>query len=123
MTSTWPLLLTCVACGVAGQLCLKIGASRLIGLSVDLAGVTELMRRVLMTPLLLIGLAMYGIGAVLWLLALSRAPLSYVYSFTALTFVLVMISSWLLLGEPIPLLRVVGILLILGGFLLAATAR
>ena len=71
---------------------------------------------------LVAGLVSYGMGTVLWIIALSRASLTLVYPFTALTFVLVYGAGVMLLGEPVPVRAWIGILLILCGlFLISST--
>lgn len=75
-----------------------------------------------LNPTVFLGLLLYGLSTVLWLLGLSKIPLSAAYPFTALTFVLVMIASRVVLGEHIPLWRTLGLLLIIGGFVLSSVA-
>ena len=45
------------------------------------------------------GLALYGLGMLLWLWALAQLPLQVVYPFTMLTLILVFIASILIFGE------------------------
>jgi drug/metabolite transporter (DMT)-like permease len=61
------------------------------------------------------GLVCYGLGTVIWIYGLSKAPLSVVYPFTALTFVLVYAASVLVVGETTSARSLIGIALILGG--------
>jgi undecaprenyl phosphate-alpha-L-ara4N flippase subunit ArnE len=61
------------------------------------------------------GLALYGLGSAVWIFCMSRAPLSVVYPFTALTFVLVMLSAYTFLGERPGTAEMVGAGLILCG--------
>jgi drug/metabolite transporter (DMT)-like permease len=64
------------------------------------------------------GLFAYAIGTLLWIYALSRAPLTVAYPFTALTFALVYLAGALLFGEPVALKTLAGVALILGGLFL-----
>jgi drug/metabolite transporter (DMT)-like permease len=66
------------------------------------------------------GLFCYGLGTVLWILALSKAPLTVVYPFTALTFVLVYAAGVLFLGETASMRSLLGIALILVGLFLVS---
>ena len=50
---------------------------------------------------ILCGLCLYAFGMVLWLYVLNNFPLTKVYPFTMLTFVLVGIGSIFLLKEPV----------------------
>jgi drug/metabolite transporter (DMT)-like permease len=71
-------------------------------------------------PMVLIGLACYVLAALTWIAALTRLDLSVAYPFLALNFVLVALSSWLILDETLPPLRWLGILVICAGILLVA---
>jgi drug/metabolite transporter (DMT)-like permease len=50
---------------------------------------------------LLLALTVYGVATLLWLVVLSRVPLSVAFPFYGLTFLLVPTFAWLLLKEPI----------------------
>jgi len=64
------------------------------------------------------GLASFALGAVFYILILTRLPLNVAQSFAALQFVAVVLASWLVLGEPIGAARWAGIGLIGTGILL-----
>jgi undecaprenyl phosphate-alpha-L-ara4N flippase subunit ArnE len=64
---------------------------------------------------ILLGLASYAVGTVFWVLALARLPLSKVYPFTILTFVLVYVASVYVLGERLSVTLAIGVLLVLSG--------
>ena len=55
-----------------------------------------------------------------WLLAITRAQLSFLYPFMALSFVLVALFSLLILKEDVSLLRWVGIIVICVGVFLVS---
>lgn len=64
------------------------------------------------------GLTFYAVGTLLWIYALSKARLTLVYPYTAVTFVIVYVAGALLFNEPVPGRAIVGIGLILFGLLL-----
>lgn len=113
------LLLTAISLGAGGQICLKIGVNAL-----NQGGNASplVILRGIFTPYVLAGFLLYGISSLLYLVALSRLDLSYAYPFVALSFVMVTLLSWYLLDETLPLLRVVGLVLILGGVLTVAAS-
>ncbi|MBC7241645.1 MAG: multidrug resistance protein [Anaerolineae bacterium] len=123
MTKTILLILFDVLVSVAGQLTLKRGMMEVGKIDAaffanPLAGIWRMFTT---TPLVLLGLAMYGVGAFIWLIVLSRANLSYAYPMIALTYVLVPLAAWLFLNEPaIPPLRWAGMALIIVGVALVA---
>jgi drug/metabolite transporter (DMT)-like permease len=63
------------------------------------------------------GLAIYGIGTVFWLAALSRTELSYAYPFASLSYVIMLVASWFMFDEKITLARIIGTVLICIGVL------
>ena len=73
-------------------------------------------------PFVFSGLVLYIISTIVWLIALSKTTLSFVYPFAALIFVLVMLSARIVFFEQVPTLRYVGILLICVGFLISSLA-
>jgi drug/metabolite transporter (DMT)-like permease len=107
-----PMVLVVVGslCAAAGQIYLKLGAT----------GATSLADYV--NPRLGIGFGLYAVGSVLWVVALSKLPLSRVYPFTVLTFVLVYVASFAILGERISGTVITGALLVLAGLIVIATA-
>ncbi|KCZ91595.1 EamA family transporter [Hyphomonas johnsonii] len=70
---------------------------------------------VAMNPLFVLALAIYGSATLLWIYVLKLVPLSYAYSFMALTFVLVPLMASLWLGESLNLKYAIGACLIIAG--------
>lgn len=69
---------------------------------------------------ILLGLALYMAGTVLWVRALSTAALTVVYPFTALTYVMVNVLAFALLGERMTIRGLLGTALVLLGLFLVA---
>ncbi len=113
------LLLTAITLGACGQICLKVGVNA-VNSGGSASALTIL--RGIFTPYVLAGFVLYGLSSLLYLVAISRLDLSYAYPFVALSFVMVTVLSWRILGETLPLLRVVGLVLILGGVLTVAAS-
>ena len=110
------LVCACTALGAAAQILMSVGTHRLghssvVGLLGSPAGWLKLATN---TPLLT-GYSLYGLSAVLLVLALRNAELSILYPIIALTYVWVAILSWALLHEQIHPARMVGIALIIVG--------
>jgi multidrug transporter EmrE-like cation transporter len=118
----WWLILLSVASGVAGQTVIKMGVSQ-PGSSEAAAGLISLVTMIVRSPMVLLGLVLYGIGALAWIAVLSRMDLSIAYPFLALNFVLVTVSSRLILGETVPFMRWMGIVVICVGILLVSRSN
>lgn len=69
-----------------------------------------------------LGFTLYLAGTICWILALSAVPLTVLYPFTALTFVLVNAFAVMLLGEQLSARGVAGTALVLLGLFLVATS-
>jgi len=113
-------VLPSVFTGVIGQLLLKHGMSRMGPLSLGEGNVLSLIWSVFTNPFVILGLACYMGGVLFWLIALSRADLSFVYPFATLSMALIILSSWLIFGESISPTRLVGIVTIAAGVLIVA---
>lgn len=112
------LVLLAVCLTVTGELFLKSGMNRIGPLSPStLAGSIP---RMLATPPLWIGFGFIACGAAVWLVAISRAPLSWAYPMLSLGYVLVLIFSRIALHEAVPPVRWVGVaVIILGVYLIS----
>lgn len=115
----WWLIAVSITSGVAGQTSMKIGLGQLNG-SAQIVGIPSVIMVILTSPLVLLGLSFYVLGALTWIIVLSRLNLSYAYPFLALNFVLITLVSWLVLGEAIPITRWFGIVCICVGVVLVA---
>ncbi|HXE67281.1 MAG TPA: SMR family transporter [Rhodanobacteraceae bacterium] len=112
--ATLLLLLGSVACDVTGQVCFKLG----VGHEADGNGEVSLLHKVLHSPWIALGVAVYALEFVLWFAALSRTQLSIAFPFTALGYVGVVLASRHILNERISLRRWVGIGTIVVGVVL-----
>jgi multidrug transporter EmrE-like cation transporter len=98
--------------GVVGQILLKQGLAANGPLSLGPDGLPGLFLSLVLNPLVVVGLAIYLVGTLFWLVALSRLDLSYAYPFASLNYILVLISAWFILGEVPSSTRLVGVALI-----------
>ena len=102
---------------VTGELFLKSGMNR-IG-PVVLAALSSTAARVVQVPQVWIGFGFIGCGALLWLAAISRVDLSWAYPILSLGYLLVLVFSRIILGEPVSPIRWIGTaVIVLGVYLL-----
>ena len=78
-------------------------------------GVLPVALAIATSPLVVVGLASFGMSAVLWLFVLSKVSLSSAYPFVALGIVITVFAGRVLLGEPVSALKMLGVGLIVGG--------
>jgi drug/metabolite transporter (DMT)-like permease len=110
------LLVVSVCFAVAGQLTLKTAMDRVgrIG-EAEMAAPADTLLRAAREPFLWVGLALFGISALFWLVVLSRVPLSVAYPFVGLSYVVIVAFARFVLHEQVPLLRWAGVLLVVSG--------
>ena len=103
------LILLSVAMSACAQLMLKLG----VGAAAQArSGAAAQGMAYLLSPWVVGGLALYGLGAVVWLFVLARVPLSAAYPFVGMGFLITMALGVLALGESISAMRLAGTLLI-----------
>jgi drug/metabolite transporter (DMT)-like permease len=116
------LILTSVTLAALAQLTLKSGVNRVTsgrnGVGLQITGGS--LRSLLTSPVVWTGLLLFGLSAVVWLFALSRATLSFAYPFASLSYVLILIFGRFVLHEQITPLRLLGVALIVAGIVLVA---
>jgi len=95
----------------AGQVLFKI-TSRDVGPF----GLSSL-KRLIFDPYLMLALAIYGFGTIVWIYVLRHVPLTVAYPFMALTFCAVPLLAWLLLGETLNIRYYLGTIFIVIGLL------
>ncbi len=110
------LLLLSVSASVTGQLFLKIGAGKLG--RVDATNALKQILGIITTPELLMGLACYGVGAVVYILLLTRVNLSVAGPSASLVYVFSVLLGYFVFKESIPLMRLAGLSLIVCGVIL-----
>ena len=112
------LVLISVLLGVLGQLSLKQGMKNIGNFEIrDFT--TSKIFKLIEEKFVVIGIALYAIATLFWLVILSKAELSFAYPMLALGYILIAIFSKIFFNENISLIRFLGILLIsIGIFLL-----
>jgi len=68
----------------------------------------------------LMGISLYLVSVFFWLYALTKVDLSYASPFLALTYVLMVVVSWLFLGETITWLRWIGLFVVITGVIIVS---
>ena len=99
------LVLFCALLGALGQLLFKLGS----------ASVSSDILSWLANWKVLLGMALYGISAVLFIVALKYGNLSVLYPLIATSYIWVAFLATKYLGEPFSPLNWLGIALIVGG--------
>jgi multidrug transporter EmrE-like cation transporter len=113
-------ILISVVASIIGQLLLKVGMNKLGSITLSASQFLSVSWKMATNPYVFIGLAIYLAGTVFWLAALSRVDLSYAYPFASLSYVVMLVASWMMFDEKITLGRLIGTVVIgIGVFLIS----
>lgn len=111
----WSIFASVVLSSLA-QIALKAGLKRPgISQAIDEAGALSAAHLVASSPMVWVGLVIYGLSTIVWMHVLARTDVSLAYPFVGLGFVLTMLLGWLVHGETLTPARILGTLLIVTG--------
>lgn len=114
------LILTGVLCNAAAQLFLKAGTQIVGVVSFTRANWWSLTWQIATEPRFLGGFACYAISIVVWIMALSRVPVSVAYPMLSIGYIVNALAAWWLFGEILSAGKWMGIAFIIVGVWLVA---
>ena len=107
--ASFAFIITGVLLNAAAQLLLKAGTNA-----------EPLGLRLAIEPHILAGLACYVVSVVVWVIALSKVPVSIAYPMLSIGYVVNAVAAYYLLGETVTPMRLAGIgVIIVGVFIVA----
>ena len=116
------LILTGVLLNAAAQLLLKAGASAVGRFDYTLANAVPIGWKLATQPPILGGLFCYVVSVVVWILALSRVPVSVAYPMLSIGYVVNALAAWWLFGETLTAMKISGIFVIIVGVFMVSRA-
>lgn len=121
MTSlTFSLVLAGVLLNAAAQLLLKAGTNRVGEFAFAMDNLLPVGAKLATSPFIVGGLACYVVSVVVWILALSRVPVSIAYPMLSIGYVVNALAAWMLFGESLGAQKLAGIgFIVVGVFLVA----
>ena len=117
---TFSLLMAGVLLNAAAQLALKAGTNRIGEFAFALDNIVPIGARLASSPYILAGVGCYVVSLVVWILGLSRVPVSVAYPMLSVGYIVNAVAAWLLFGESITAQKLVGIGMIIIGVVLVA---
>jgi multidrug transporter EmrE-like cation transporter len=117
---TFSLVLAGVLLNAAAQLLLKAGTNRVGEFAFAIDNLVPIGAKLALNPFILGGLACYVVSVVVWILALSRVPVSVAYPMLSIGYIVNALAAWMLFGESLGAQKLVGIgFIVVGVFLVA----
>lgn len=112
---TWTMVIAGVSLNAAAQLMLKAATGATGPIALSWAGVATAAPRLLSHVGWWAGLTCYAASLLIWVLALSRAPVSIIYPLLSIGYIVNAIGAMLLFGETLSPTKIVGITIIILG--------
>ena len=117
--SNLAVLLFAVAVAASAQVILKHGMTQ--SAASAMRQQTSLARNALGSGWVWLGLVLFGISALAWMLTLSRVPLNMAYPFNALGYLAILTASVLVLHEKANIWTLLGSGMVVGGLIVVVT--
>ncbi len=117
---SFALILTGVLLNAAAQLLLKAGTNAVGHFEFHFDNLVPIGLKLALQPHILGGMTCYAISLVVWIMALSRAPVSIAYPMLSIGYVINAFVAWQWFGEPLSAQKLLGISVIVVGVYLVA---
>jgi len=120
---TWAafgFLMTGVLLNAAAQLLLKAGTNAIGVITLSRENWTDTLGTIATESHFITGIIFYGVSVIVWIVGLSRVPVSIAYPMLSLGYVINAIAAHYLLGESVTVARWLGIGFIIVGVWLVA---
>ncbi len=114
------LILLTVLFNTAAQIALKAGMLQIGHFSFIWGNFVPVTLKIIASPWIIFGIAIYVISVGLWLMVLSRAPVSIAYPMSSIGYITSAIATYYLWGENLTPIRIAGIIVILVGVYMVA---
>jgi multidrug transporter EmrE-like cation transporter len=112
------LLMLGVLLNAGAQLLLKAGTNAVGHFEFTVSNILPVGMKIALQPHILGGLGCYVVSVVVWIMGLSRVPVSIAYPMLSVGYVLNAVAAWYLFGESLTAQKLIGIGFIIGGVVL-----
>ena len=120
---SFSLILAGVLLNAGAQLLLKAGTNAIGHFEFTLENALPVGMRLALEPHILGGITCYVVSLVVWIMGLSRVPVSVAYPMLSIGYVINAVAAWYLFGESLSALRLTGIgFIVVGVFLVARSS-
>ncbi|MEK7738131.1 MAG: SMR family transporter [Pseudomonadota bacterium] len=117
---SFSLVLTGVLLNAAAQLLLKAGTNAVGHFEFHLDNLVPVSLKLALEPHILGGMVCYAVSLVVWIMALSRVPVSIAYPMLSIGYVINAFVAWQWFGEALAAQKLLGIgFIVVGVFLVA----
>jgi multidrug transporter EmrE-like cation transporter len=114
------LIMAGVLLNAAAQLLLKAGTNAVGHFEFSVHNLVPVGMKLGLEPHILGGVACYVVSLVVWIMGLSRVPVSIAYPMLSIGYVVNALAAWYLFGEALTAQKLVGITFVVAGVFLVA---
>ena len=119
---SFALIFTGVMLNAAAQILMKSGTNAIGHFEFSAANILPIGLRLATEWHILVALCCYALSVVIWVLALSRVPVSIAFPMLSMAYVVNAIAAYYLLGEPFSSTKLVGMGIIILGVIVISRA-
>ncbi len=117
------LLIPAILLSTTGELFFKRGMTEIGQFEFSVSNILPVLLKIATNPNIWVGGVGFIGGSVFWLFVLSRAPLSLAYPILALSYFVIVVESWLFLGEHLTWQRIAGVAVIYIGVVIVGLSE
>lgn len=118
--TVFSFLLTGILLNAAAQLFLKAGTMRIGEFAFSAENILPIGWQLATQPFIVAGVGCYAISLVVWIMGLSRVPVSIAYPMLSIGYIISAFAAWYLFGESLGPQKLAGIGFIIIGVTLVA---
>ena len=118
--ASFALVLAGVLLNAAAQLLLKAGTNAVGRFEFSAQNILPVGMKLALEPHIAGGLACYVVSVAIWIVGLSRVPVSIAYQMLSVGYIVNAVAAWYLFGESLTAQKLVGIGFIIAGVFLVA---
>lgn len=116
--ASFSLLMLGVLLNAGAQLLLKAGTNAVGHFEFSATNILPVGMKLALQPHIMGGVACYVVSLVVWIMGLSRVPVSIAYPMLSIGYVLNALAAWYLFGESLTAQKLIGIGFIIAGVFL-----
>ena len=120
--TSFGLIFTGVMLNAAAQILMKTGTNSIGHFDFSMGNILPVGWKLATEWHIVTALFCYALSVVVWILALSRVPVSIAFPMLSMAYIVTALAAWYLLGEPLSLTKMAGIGVIILGVVIISRA-
>ena len=116
------LIFTGVMLNAAAQILMKAGTNAVGHFEFSMENILPIGLKLATEWHIATALFCYALSVVVWVLALSRVPVSIAFPMLSMAYIVTAVAAWYMLGEPLNMTKLVGIGVIIFGVIIISRA-